>query len=593
MNSDPASELRKFVAPEFVYGSGALALTGRYAKNFGAKKVLVVTDPGVVQAGWAEKAIGSLDAEHVPWAMFQDVTPNPRDHEVAAGVRFYQEHECDVIVAVGGGSPIDCAKGIAIASTNNRNVVEFEGVDKVPLPGPPLICIPTTSGTSADVSQFAIIRDTARKLKIAIVSKTVVPDVSLIDPETATTMPAELTAAAGLDALVHAIEAYVSTASSPVTDLNALAAIPLLAQNLVPAIGSPKNIEYRNNMMLGSLLAGLAFSNAGLGLVHSMAHSLGGRLDSPHGASQALLLQHVVDFNYSAAPGRFDRIALAMGIKPSGQGPASAKEALLRGIAKLCEDAGVATTTGALGVTAADIRQLSINAFNDPCLATNPRKANAEEIERIFEKALRPSTAHARLPASGKPAPAKLREDMEERSQSEPVGPSLREKIAGLGERSIRKSYYPQLRQQLESLQVMAEELNHRVKNTLATVMALSTQTFHSAESPEAFREAFEGRLLALSQTHNLLNRSSWTGVSLRDILRQELGPYDSMEGARFLLDGNDLKLGPVMAVTLGWPFMNSRPTLPNTVRSPRPRARLGSPGAYPRRGSFTSNGKR
>jgi two-component sensor histidine kinase len=286
-----------------------------------------------------------------------------------------------------------------------------------------------------------------------------------------------------------------------------------------------------------------------------MAHSLGGLLDSPHGASDALLLQHVVDFNYAAAPGRYDRIALAMGIKPSGQGPARAKEALLRGIAKLCEDAGLATTTGTSGVTAADIRQLSINAFNDPCLATNPRKASAEEIERIFERALRPSTAHARLPASGKPAPAKLREDMEGRSQSEPVGPSLREKIAGLGERSIRKSYYPQLRQQLESLQVMAEELNHRVKNTLATVMALSTQTFHSAESPEAFREAFEGRLLALSQTHNLLNRSSWTGVSLRDILRQELGPYDSMEGARFLLDGNDLKLGPVMAVTLGMAF--------------------------------------
>jgi two-component sensor histidine kinase len=221
----------------------------------------------------------------------------------------------------------------------------------------------------------------------------------------------------------------------------------------------------------------------------------------------------------------------------------------------LCEDAGLATTTSTLALTAADIRQLSINAFNDPCMATNPRNANAEEIERIFERALRPSTARARLPASGKLEPAKLREDMEEGLQSEPAGPSLREKIAGLGERSIRKSYYPQLRQQLERLQVMAEELNHRVKNTLATVMALSTQTFHSAESPEAFREAFEGRLLALSQTHNLLNRSSWTGVSLRDILWQELGPYDSMESGRFLLDGEDLKLGPVMAVTLGMAF--------------------------------------
>lgn len=387
MSSDAAFELRKFVAPEFVYGSGALTLTGRYARNFGAQKALVVTDPGVVQAGWTENAISSLDAEHIPWALFQDVTPNPKDHEVAAGVRFYQEHECDVIVAVGGGSPMDCAKGIAIASANNKSVLEFEGVDEVPMPGPPLICIPTTSGSSADVSQFAIIADTLRKLKIAIVSKTVVPDVSLIDPATTTTMPAELTAATGLDALVHAMEAYVSNASSPVTDLNALGAIPLLAQNLVPAIRSPKNLEYRNNMMLGSLLAGLAFSNASLGLVHSMSHSMGGLLDSPHGICNALLLDHVVDFNYSATPGRYDRVAFAMGIEPSGQGPDSARRALLKGIAKLREDAGIASSIGSLGVTAADIRQLSINAFNDTCSATNPRNASIEEIEKIYARA--------------------------------------------------------------------------------------------------------------------------------------------------------------------------------------------------------------
>ena len=246
-----------------------------------------------------------------------------------------------------------------------------------------------------------------------------------------------------------------------------------------------------------------------------------------------------------------------------------------------------------LGVTAADIPQLSINAFNDPCSATNPRQASVEEIESIYERALMHSTADARPPAPGKPAPEKLRAYMEEGLQSEHVARSLREKITGLGERSIRKSYYPQLRQQLERLQVMAEELNHRVKNTLATVMALSTQTFHSAELPEAFREAFEGRLLALSQTHNLLNRSSWAGVSLRDILRQELGPYDSMEGGRFLLDGNDLKLGPVMAVTLGMAFhelaTNAAKYGALSAAGGKIRVvwRISSPG------SFTSNGKR
>lgn len=388
MNPEAALELRKFVAPEFVYGVGALGQVGRYARNFGAKKALVVTDPGVVRAGWAEKVLGSLGAESIPWVVFQDITPNPKDHEVAAGVRYYRDNGCDVIIAVGGGSPMDCAKGIGIAFANGKNVLEFEGVDEVQMPGPPLICIPTTAGSSADVSQFAIINDTNRKLKIAIISKTVVPDVALIDPETTTTMPAELTAATGLDALVHAMEAYVSNASSPITDLNALAAIPLLIGNIVPAIGNPQNMTYRNNMMMGSLLAGLAFSNASLGLVHAMAHSLGGLLGLPHGMGNALLLNHVVEFNYASAPERYDRIGQAMGIEMNGMAAGKRKDALLNAIVALRESTGIGTSIGSLGVNRGDIHQLAVNAFNDPCLATNPRNASVQEIERIYEKAL-------------------------------------------------------------------------------------------------------------------------------------------------------------------------------------------------------------
>ncbi|MDO8991071.1 MAG: alcohol dehydrogenase-like regulatory protein ErcA [Sideroxyarcus sp.] len=388
MNPDTTLELRKFVVPEFVYGAGALNQIGRYARNFGAHKVLVVTDPGVVQAGWVEKALGSLNAENIPWVVFQDVTPNPKDDEVAAGVRFFRDNACDIIIAVGGGSPMDCAKGIGIAFANEKNVLEFEGVDEVQMPGPPLICVPTTAGSSADVSQFAIINDTNRKLKIAIISKTVVPDVALIDPETTTTMPAELTAATGLDALVHAMEAYVSNASSPITDLNALAAIPLLIGDIVPAIENPQDMKYRNNMMQGSLLAGLAFSNASLGLVHAMAHSLGGLLGLPHGMANALLLNHVVDFNYTSAPERYDRIGQAMGIEMNGTTAGKRKDALLNAIVTLRERTGIRTTIGALGVTREDIPQLSINAFNDPCLATNPRQASVQEIKRIYEMAL-------------------------------------------------------------------------------------------------------------------------------------------------------------------------------------------------------------
>jgi len=388
MDPEATSGLRKFVAPEFVYGVGALNQVGLYAKNYGARKALVVTDPGLLGVGWVKKALTSLDAEGISWEVFQGVTPNPKDHEVAAGVRSYRDSGCDIIVAVGGGSSIDCAKGIGVAYANGMDVLEFEGVDEVPMPGPPLICVPTTAGSSADVSQFAIISDTARQLKIAIISKTVVPDVSLIDPQTTTTMAAELTAATGMDALVHAVEAYVSNASSPITDLNALAAIPLLAENLVPAIENPRDMRYRNNMMLGSLLAGLAFSNASLGLVHAMAHSLGGLLDLPHGACDALLLDHVVGFNYPAAPERYDRIALAMGLDLSGLAPEKRRDALLKRIVGLRKDVGITTTIGALGVAEGDIPQLAANAFNDPCLATNPREASVQEIEGLYEEAL-------------------------------------------------------------------------------------------------------------------------------------------------------------------------------------------------------------
>jgi alcohol dehydrogenase len=388
VNSKHALELRKFVAPEFVCGIGAISLVGRYAKNFGAKKAMLVTDSGVIQAGWIEKVLDSLKFAEIPAVVFQAVTPNPKEHEVAAGVQFYRKNGCDIIIAVGGGSPMDCAKGIGIAYVNEKDVLEFEGVDEVPMPGPPLICVPTTAGTSADLSQFAIIASTVRKVKVAIVSKTVVPDVSLIDPETTTTMSSELTAATGIDALVHAIEAYVSNASSSITDLHALGAIPLLVQNLILAIENPQNLEYRKSMMLGSLLAGLAFSNASLGLVHAMAHSLGGLLDSPHGICNALLLDRVVEFNYPAAAERYRQIGLAMGLELNGKGAECCRAELLERIVRLREDAGIRITGGALSVTRLDVPELASNAFNDPCLATNPRNASVQEIEELYEKAL-------------------------------------------------------------------------------------------------------------------------------------------------------------------------------------------------------------
>jgi alcohol dehydrogenase class IV len=382
------NNLRKFVAPEFVFGDGALKLTGQYASNFGAAKVLVVTDPGVMTAGWCDKVIENLTMAGASSMIFSDVSPNPKSEEVMRGADFYLTRGCDVIVAVGGGSTMDCAKGIGIVSTNRRHILEFEGIDNVTLPGPPLICIPTTAGTSADVSQFAIINNEMERVKIAIISKAVVPDVALIDPSTTLTMSPHLTACTGIDALVHAIEAFVSTAHSPIFDVHALEAIRLISTHLLDALAKPDDIGLRSSLMRASLEAGLAFSNASLGAVHAMAHSLGGYLGLPHGECNAILLDHVMDFNFENAGDRYGKIAEAMGLDLRNLTTREKKQALLGVIARLKKDAGISSTLGDRGTRMSDIPALAEKALKDPCLVTNPRLAGQRDIEVIYENAL-------------------------------------------------------------------------------------------------------------------------------------------------------------------------------------------------------------
>lgn len=380
--------LRKFVAPEFVFGSGSRKLAGRYAANLGARRVLLVTDPGVIAAGWTGEVAAVLAESGIAYRIFSAVTPNPKAEEVMHGVRFYEAEGCDVIVSVGGGSVIDCAKGIGILAANKHSILDFEGVDNVPLPPPPLVCIPTTAGTSADVSQFAIITDTTERVKIAIISKAVVPDVSLVDPDTCSTMDAHLTACTGLDALVHAVEAFVSQASGPMSDLHALEAMRLIHGNLLKVLENPNDIESRANMMLGSLHAGLAFSNASLGAVHAMAHSLGGFKDLPHGECNALLLDHVIDFNYPQAEERFIRIAREMGLDLRGMDTRTRRKALRDEVRRLRFAAGIRHTLAQCDVASSDLGDLSRKALADPCIVTNPRRPAFRDLEAIYEEAL-------------------------------------------------------------------------------------------------------------------------------------------------------------------------------------------------------------
>ncbi len=380
---DGEFELRKFVVPEFVFGSGARFLLGQYLKNFKSKKVLLVTDPGIISSGWLDEIIGALESENYDYQLYSNIKSNPRTEEVMEGARVYQNQSCDVIVALGGGSPMDCAKGIGIVTSNKKHINQFEGVDKISVPSPPLICIPTTSGSSADISQFAIISDRARKVKMAIISKKLVPDVSLIDPVTTTTLDRYMTVCTAFDILSHAMEAYVSNASSPITDIHSVEAINLFSSNLLPCINDPDNIKFRGYLMLASLHAGMAFSNASLGLVHAMAHSLGGLKDLPHGECNALLLEHVVDFNFSSEPKRYLKIAQKLGL-----GDLNDKYGLIDGIISLKIETGIDRTLHDIGVEEEDIPQLAQKAMQDPCIVTNPVMPKKSDVEEIFKNAL-------------------------------------------------------------------------------------------------------------------------------------------------------------------------------------------------------------
>jgi len=382
------SQLRKFVSPEIIFGAGCRHHVANYARTFGARKVLLVSDPGVIAAGWVGDIEASLQAQGIDYCLYSDVSPNPRVEEVMAGAERYRSEQCDVIVAVGGGSPMDCAKGIGIVAAHGRHILEFEGVDTIRVPSPPLILIPTTAGSSADVSQFVIISNQQERMKFSIVSKAVVPDVSLIDPETTASMDPFLSACTGIDALVHAIEAFVSTGHGPLTDPHALEAMRLINGNLVQMIANPQDIALREKIMLGSMQAGLAFSNAILGAVHAMSHSLGGFLDLPHGLCNAVLVEHVVAFNYSAAPDRFKLIAQTLGIDCRGLNHNQVRQRLVEHLIALKHAVGFHETLALHGVGSSDIPFLSQHAMDDPCILTNPRTSSQRDVEVVYGEAL-------------------------------------------------------------------------------------------------------------------------------------------------------------------------------------------------------------
>ncbi|GAA2892994.1 iron-containing alcohol dehydrogenase [Streptomyces mexicanus] len=383
-----SARLAKFHVPEVVFGPGSLTELGHCALRLGGRRPFLVTDAGLMEAGWVDEAVGHLRRAGLRPVVWCDVTPNPKDHEVQAGFERYAACGCDVIVGVGGGSVIDAAKGVAILSSNGGHILDYEGVDQVVQPIPPTVMVPSTSGTGADVSQFAVITDTTEHVKITIVSRTLVPEISVIDPRLLTTMPDWLNAATGLDALTHAVEAFVSRAHNPLTDNHALHAVELITANLVRTQVDPRDFGARLAMAQAALEAGMAFTNAILGATHAMSHQVGGLLDAPHGVVNGVLLPHVIRFNAEAWPERFVALGAAAGLPVSGVPAHEVAEQLADLVRALADDVGVPKGLASLGVAERDVPVLARTTLKDACMATNPRDVDVRDVETLFREAL-------------------------------------------------------------------------------------------------------------------------------------------------------------------------------------------------------------
>ena len=382
----------KFLVPDVIFGVGVLSEVGQAARRQGAAHVLVVSDQGVGEAGWTGEVLGHLAEAGVSAQLWDALTPNPKDHEVAAGCAAYLAGGCDVLVAVGGGSCIDAAKAIAVLATqanqeDARGIAGYAGVGKVTGPLPPTVMVPTTGGSGSDVSQFCVVTDTARRLKFTIGARALVPDISVTDPRALTTVPHDITAYTAIDVLSHAIESYVSLAASFLTDTHALTAIRGACEHLLPALDRPGDLRPREGLARASLQAGLAFSNALLGATHAISHQLGGLTDLPHGLLNAILLPHVMEFNAAVAAGRLADVAGAMGLRAGLMTPHEAADAAIQTVRAFAGKAGLPTTLREIGVECSQLDRVARGALHDAYIVTNPRPVGEADVRAICQAA--------------------------------------------------------------------------------------------------------------------------------------------------------------------------------------------------------------
>ncbi len=378
-------DIRKFSLPEIIFGHGSIRYTGSYALQLGGKRVLVVSDQGLERCGWVDLLLDILEKSNLETIYFDQVYSNPRDIHIEAGVALYRESGADVIVSLGGGSPMDTAKGIAAVVANGGTIHDYEGANRITRPLPPLILLPSTAGSGSDVSQFAIITDTKRRVKMSIISRSLTPNVSIIDPDLLDTVEDHLLITSAVDALAHAVESYLSPLAHPLTETHALNAIRLITRHLPRALRT-RNPEDLERLSLASTAAGISFSNASLGACHAIAHSLGGFFDTPHGEVHPIILPRVMRFNLPACTTRMADIGEVIlgGRRASDEATA---EAGIIWLEDFFRTLGTASRLSDIVPGAEDFQQICAMAARDACLLTNPRPASANDLLSICQEA--------------------------------------------------------------------------------------------------------------------------------------------------------------------------------------------------------------
>ncbi|EAV0571147.1 L-threonine dehydrogenase [Salmonella enterica subsp. arizonae serovar 6,7:g,z51:-] len=377
-----------FIPSVNVIGADSLKDAMSTMAEYGFRRTLIVTDAMLAKLGMADDIQKALQERDIFSVIYDGTQPNPTTSNVAAGLKLLKENGCDSVISLGGGSPHDCAKGIALVASNGGDIRDYEGVDRSAKPQLPMIAINTTAGTASEMTRFCIITDEERHIKMAIVDKHVTPLLSVNDSSLMVGMPKSLTAATGMDALTHAIEAYVSVAATPITDACALKAVTMIAENLIVAVEEGSNVQAREAMAYAQFLAGMAFNNASLGYVHAMAHQLGGFYNLPHGVCNAVLLPHVQVFNSQVVAARLRDCAAAMGVDVSGMSEAEGAQACVAAIRQLSQKVNIPAGLRELNVKEEDIPVLATNALKDACGLTNPIQATHDEIVEIYRAAM-------------------------------------------------------------------------------------------------------------------------------------------------------------------------------------------------------------